>query len=173
MIFVKLVDRANRALGTVAAYCALVMMLAQIFSVVARYVFGYGIIAVQESVVYGHAIMFLLGAALVLRENGHVRVDIFYERYSPRTRLIVDLVGLSVFILPVVGVIFWFGLPYVVRSWSTFEGSRQSGGIPAIFLLKTAILVFALSMAAQAIAIALRLVNGTPEESWKRGSDHG
>ncbi|MCB1473069.1 MAG: TRAP transporter small permease subunit [Rhodobiaceae bacterium] len=173
MRFVTLVDRINQTLGTLAGGCALVMLLAQVFSVVTRYAFGYGIIAVQESVIYAHATMFLLGAGLVLRENGHVRVDVFYSTMSQRARHIVDLVGLTVFVMPVAGVIFWLGLPYVARSWATLEGSRQSGGLPAVFLLKTMLLVFAVSVALQAIAILIRLFSGDLEQGWKRADGHG
>jgi len=173
MAFVTLVDRINRALGVAAGWCALAMMLAQVFSVVARYVFGYGLIAVQEVVIYGHAIMFLLGAGFVLRENGHVRVDVFHAQYSDRTRRIVDLIGLLVFVLPVAGVILWVGVPYAARAWSTFEGSRQAGGLPVVYLLKTVIVVFAVSVAAQAAAIATRLWIGAPDAHWARGGAHG
>lgn len=173
MQFVVWVDRFNRALGTVAGWCALMMMLAQVFSVVARYAFGYGIISVQESVIYGHAIMFLFGAGYVLRENGHVRVDIFYAAMSDRTRRIVDLLGLVFFVLPVVLTIFWLALPYVGRAWSTLEGSRQSGGLPFVYLLKTAILVFSVSVGLQAIAILIRLLTGRTEQAWKDPAAHG
>lgn len=157
------IERVNRGLGRVAAYCAIVMLLAQVFSVVARYVFSFGIIAVQETVVYGHALIFLLGAAFVLQENAHVRVDVFYDAMSDRTRRIVNLIGLLFFVLPVAGVVLWYSWPYVTRSWSTFEGSRQSGGLPAIFLLKSAILIFGASLFLQVIATVGRIING---ETW-------
>lgn len=171
---IELIEKMNRGLGKIASWCALVMMLAQIFSVIARYVFNYGIISVQESVIYGHALMFLLGSAYLLQTNGHVRVDIFYNGvFSDRTRRIIDLIGLVFFVLPVVAAILWVGLPYVVRSWATLEGSRQSGGIPGIFLLKSAILVFAVSVGAQAVVIALKLWTGTPNAEWHDGAEHG
>lgn len=163
MPVLQAIDNINRGLGRVAAYCALVMMLAQVFSVVARYVFSYGIISVQESVVYGHSIMFLLGAAFVLQSNGHVRVDVFYTQFSPRTRRIVDLVGLIGFILPVAAMIGYYSWPYAARAWSTLEGSRQSGGLPAVYLLKSAILIFAASMFLQVVASATRVARG---ETW-------
>ena len=159
------IERVNRGLGRVAAYCAIVMMLAQVFSVVARYVFSFGIISVQETVIYGHALIFLLGAALVLQENGHVRVDVFYEGLSERTRRFVDLAALLFFVLPVACVVLWYSWPYVARSWSTLEGSRQSGGLPAVFLLKSAILVFAVSLILQVIATTARITKG---ESWEQ-----
>lgn len=158
------IDAANRWLAKIAAYCALAMLLAQVFSVFARYVFSYGLISVQETVVYGHAIMFLLGAAFVLQVNAHVRVDVFYALYSPRTRKIVDLIGLACFVLPITILIGWYAFPYIARSWSTLEGSRQSGGLPAVFLLKSAILVFAVSMSLQAISCILRILRG---EAWE------
>lgn len=159
------IDQVNRWLGRIAAYCALGMMLAQAFSVVARYVFSYGIISVQESVVYGHALIFLLGSAFVLGENGHVRVDVFYAVARARTRRIIDLVGLIGFVLPVAAVVLWYSWPYVARSWSVLEGSRQAGGLPAVFLLKTAMLVFALSILLQVVATVTRLLRG---ETWGR-----
>lgn len=166
------VERMNLILARIAAYCAVVMLLAQVFSVIARYVFSYGLISVQESVIYGHATLFLLGAAFVLRMNEHVRVDIFYAMLRPRARRIVDLVGLLGFVVPVAVLILWVGTPYVLRSWATLEGSRQSGGIPAIFLLKTAIVVFGVSVAAQAIATAAKLIFGIRDDAWAGTDGH-
>ena len=160
---IRSIEQFNRLLGKVAAYFALIMMLAQIFSVVARYVFSFGLISVQETVIYGHALIFLLGSAFVLQENKHVRVDVIYEALSHKARRWVDLIGLIGFVLPVAGVILWFSWPYVARSWSTFEGSRQAGGLPAIFLLKTAILIFAVSVLLQVVATVARILRG---ETW-------
>lgn len=160
---IEIIEKTNRQLGRIAAYCAVLMMLAQVFSVVARYVFSYGIIAVQETVVYGHALMFLLGAAVVLQTNEHVRVDVFYGSVKPRTRYLIDLIGLIGFVLPVALLIGYYSWPYVARAWSTFEGSRQSGGLPAVFLLKTAILIFSASLSLQVIATVAKLLRG---ESW-------
>jgi TRAP-type mannitol/chloroaromatic compound transport system permease small subunit len=171
---ISAIEKTNQALARVAAYCALLMMMAQVFSVIARYVFSYGLISVQESVIYGHSIMFLLGAAFVLRMNEHVRVDIFYDMFPPRTRHIVDLIGLVFFVLPVAGLILWVATPYVMRSWASLEGSRQAGGLPMIFLLKTAMLVFGVSVLAQAIALIAKIILTQQDEPWKiEGRTHG
>lgn len=163
---IELVEAVNRRLGRGVAWAALAMMLAQAFSVVARYVFSDGVIAVQEAVVYGHALLFLGGAAYVLQLNEHVRVDVFYAGYGTRLRRIVDIVALLVFVLPVVLVILWVSVPYIVRAWESLEGSRQAGGIPGVFLLKTAIGVFAVSVGLQAAATTLRLVRGRSAPGW-------
>lgn len=166
LLFIEGIEKANRGLGRFVSWCALGMMLCQVFAVVARYVFSYGIISVQEAVVYGHALLFLLGSACLLQFNQHVRVDIFYQWFSPKSRRVIDLLSMLLFILPVVAVIAWVGFPYVVRSWETLEGSRQAGGLPAIFLLKTAILVFAGTLFLQALATTLRLVFHLSEPHW-------
>ncbi|KAJ56310.1 hypothetical protein ACMU_05020 [Actibacterium mucosum KCTC 23349] len=165
---IRTIEQVNRVLGRIAAYCALVMMLAQVFSVVARYVFSYGIISVQETVVYGHALIFLLGSAFVLQENAHVRVDVFYGAVKARTRRMIDIVGLAFFALPVALLILWYAYPYVARSWSTLEGSRQAGGLPAVYLLKSAILIFAASIALQVIATLARIFGG---KNWGENTD--
>ncbi len=168
---VEAVEAINRALGKGAAWCALAMMLFQVFSVLVRYVFSYGLITFQEAVIYCHAILFLFGAAYVLQLNQHVRVDIFYNRMGKSGRRAIDLIALLLFVVPVAGVICWVSLPYVVRAWSTLEGSRQAGGLPAIFLLKTAIVVFAVSLALQAAATAARLLGGLKDPHWQEGDE--
>ena len=159
-------ETLNRLLGRIAAWTAIIMVFAQISSIIMRYLFSYGVLWMQESVVYGHAIMFLLGAAFVLQTNAHVRVDIFYAQCSHRTQRIIDLIGMLLFVLPVSCAILWSSWPYVEQSWLTLEGSRQAGGIPAIFLLKTAILIFAVSLISQAIATSLKLIFGYKDLAW-------
>lgn len=160
------VDASSRVLAAIAGSCALLMMFCQVFSVVARYVFSYGIISVQEAVIYGHSTLFLFGSAYLLQINAHVRVDIFYGMMSPALRKRVNMSAMLLFVLPVCSVIAWTSWTYVSRAWGTLEGSPQSGGIPAIFLLKTGILVFSISIILQALAISIRLFNGEADELW-------
>jgi len=161
------IETANKAIGQAASWCALAMMLFQMISVLLRYVFSYGLITFQEAVIYCHAILFMLGAAYVLQLNEHVRVDVIYASLGKAARRRIDIIALLFFVVPVAAVIGWFGLPYVVRSWATLEGSRQSGGIPAIFLLKTTIVVFAVSVGLQAICSAARLIDNDTVSQWQ------
>jgi TRAP-type mannitol/chloroaromatic compound transport system permease small subunit len=85
-----------------------------------------------------------------------VRVDIFYRDASPRTRAQIDLVGALVFLLPMAGLLLWISLPYAARSWAILERSKETAGIPAVFLLKTAIPLFAALLILQGIAQILR-----------------
>ncbi len=150
------IDWLNRTIGRAAAWLCLVVVAIQFAVVVLRYLFGIGSIWLQESIIYSHAAMFLLVAAWTLKNDGHVRVDIFYTSASPRTKAIVDLCGALLLLIPFAVAILWFSLPYVARSWATMEGSREASGLPLVFVLKTLIPVFAAMLILQGLAQAMR-----------------
>jgi TRAP-type mannitol/chloroaromatic compound transport system permease small subunit len=151
-----LIDRASAAIGRAAAWLGLVVVLVQFAVVVLRYAFGIGSIWLSESIIYGHASLIMLAAAWTLREGGHVRVDVFYAEASPRARAWIDLAGALLLLLPFMLALAWLSLPYVARSWAILEASRETSGLPAVFLLKTLIPIFALLMAMQGVAQAIR-----------------
>lgn len=154
--FAEIIDRLNEGIGRTLAWLTLGMVLLQFVVVVLRYVFGIGSVIAQEAIVYMHSIVFLGGAAYTLLHNGHVRCDIFYSDATPRTRAIVDLIGVFLFLLPMCIMIFWVSWPYVANAWAVLEGSPEGRlGIPAVFLLKTVILAFAALLALQAISMAV------------------
>lgn len=169
----NLVDRTVAGLGNAVSWACLAMVLLQVAAVLLRYVFSIGLIAAQEAVVYCHALIFLLASAGILQSNGHVRVDILYGMIGGRARRIVDVAGLAAFALPMAVTILVTAWPYVMRAWDSLEGSRQAGGLPAIYLLKTAILVFAATVAIQAAAIILRLCLRLPDPHWPGGGEAG
>jgi TRAP-type mannitol/chloroaromatic compound transport system permease small subunit len=150
------IERINSALGRAVAWCALVMVLVQVVVVGMRYVLGLGSIWLTETILYAHAALFLLGAAWTLHVGGHVRVDIFYAGARPRTKAWIDLVGAMIFLLPVAATLAWLSLPYVGRAWAILERSRESSGLPLVFLLKTLIPLFAVSLGLQGVAQAIR-----------------
>jgi len=133
------------------------MVLIQFSVVLLRYVFGIGWIWLQESIIYMHAIVFLIAAGYTLLHNGHVRVDIFYGGMSDRGKAVVDLIGGLLFLLPMCVMVLWVSFPYVASSWAVLEVSQEGdSGIPAVFLLKSAILLFALVVAMQGVALMAR-----------------
>lgn len=155
----------NEWLGRAIAWLTLAMVLVTAGIVLARYGFDSGSIAVQESVIYLHAMVFLLGAAFTLKRGGHVRVDILYQRLGERGRAWVDLLGTVLLLLPVAGFIVWVSWSYVSDSWGLLEGSREAGGLPGVFLLKSLIVAFAVLMILQGvaeIARAIRRLRGEP-----------
>jgi TRAP-type mannitol/chloroaromatic compound transport system permease small subunit len=150
------IGRLTSALGRAAAWLALVVVLLQFALVVARYLFGLGSVWLTETVIYAHAALFMLTAAWTLQVGGHVRVDIFYADASAHTKALIDLVGALVLLLPFMVVLIWLSIPYAARSWSILEHSQEASGLPVVFVLKTLIPLFALLMALQGIAQAIR-----------------
>ncbi|MEM0985183.1 MAG: TRAP transporter small permease subunit [Pseudomonadota bacterium] len=156
-VLVAILDRVSGiALGGAIAL-GLMMLFAQAGVVVARYVFGLSFSWLSELVTYGFAGLFLLGAAAALRDDGHVRVDILRERFSPKGRAAIDLIGAYFFIFPICLLIFWAAIsPSFVRAWMNFEGSRESDGLPLLFLFRTLIPAFAALLMAQGLSQALK-----------------
>lgn len=150
------IDRLNVAIGRAVAWLVLAVVLLQFALVVARYLFGLGSIWLTETVIYAHAALFMLAAAWTLHASGHVRVDVFYADASARTRARADLIGALLLLLPFMLVLLWLSVPYAARSWAIFEHSQEASGLPLVFVLKTLIPLFALLMALQGIAQAIR-----------------
>ena len=160
-----LLDRFAETTGRVIAWLTLAMVLITFAVVILRKLFETGSIALQESVSYLHAAVFMLGAAYTLKQDGHVRVDILYQKFTPRTRAWVDLLGTLLLLFPVCLYIFFSSLEYVGASWSMLEGSREAGGLDGVFLLKTAIPVMAVLLLLQGCSIVLHkllLLAGQP-----------
>lgn len=149
-------DAVNRLVGSVVRWFALAMMLLQFLVVLLRYVFGVSDIALNESVLYLHAALFMLGAGYTLLVDGHVRVDIFYASASPRSRSIIDICGHLFLLIPSMLVIFYWSWPSVRNSWAVLEGPISVGGIPASFLLKSLIPAFCILLVVQSLSCLLR-----------------
>jgi len=155
-----MLDRFSVLLGKASAWLTLFMVLVTFVVVVLRYIFDAGLIWLQESVVWMHGFVFMVGAAYTLQQEEHVRVDIFYREMGPRGRAWVDLIGISVFLLPLCALLGWKSFDYVAVSWQLQEASRESGGLPypLIPLLKSILVVMPITVGLQGIALLSRCV---------------
>ena len=154
--FAHHLEALNEWVGRVLSWLTLLMVLVTFAVVVLRYVFDMGWIAMQESITYMHALLFLGAAAYTLKHQGHVRVDIFFHKFSRRGQAWVDLLGSLFLLMPVSVFIAGVSWDYVAGSWALLEGSREAGGLPGVFLLKTMILVMSGLLFLQGLANALR-----------------
>ena len=127
--------------GKAAAWLTIVMVLLTFAIVILRYGFNLGWIWLQESVTYLHVTVFMVATAWTLQQDGHVRVDIFYTKMPDRKRAIVDLLGTALFLVPFCIFILVTAWPYVGSSWKLLEASREAGGLPLVYLLKSLILL--------------------------------
>ncbi|MDH5710831.1 MAG: TRAP transporter small permease subunit [Gammaproteobacteria bacterium] len=155
----KAIERLIDWTGRAVSWLTLFMVIVTFVVVVLRYLFDTGLIAIQESISYMHAAVFLVGAAYTLQQEGHVRVDIFYSRFGEQARAWVDLCGALFMLMPFMFFIGWMSWEYVMDSWNVLEGSREAGGLPGVFLLKSLILVMSALLMLQSVAQVMRALN--------------
>ena len=151
-----MIDRVIDWTGRAVAWLTFAMIAATCVVVVLRYGFDTSAIMLQESVIYMHGMVFMLGLAYTAQHDGHVRVDVLYGRMSARARAVVNLAGHLVLTAPLCATIFFTSLDYVASSWAVLESSQEVGGIPAVFALKTLIPLAASMLLAQAAVLSVR-----------------
>lgn len=156
--FVRVVSAINYWVGKVMSWLALAVVLVCFTVVIQRDVFGITYLWMQDLFVWLAGAMFTSVAGFALLNNAHVRVDIFYSRWSTRGKAIADLIGVVVFLLPFVIVVGVYAVPFVQRSWRFYEGSANVGGMPGLFILKSFILVFCVLVGLQGLAWAARSI---------------
>lgn len=166
LYILKCLNGISEWVGRCCAWLSLGAVLVM-FTVVALQLFDMGSVALQESVMYLHGILFMLAAGYTLKHNGHVRVDIFYRNFSPRQKAWVEILGTCVLTIPVCVLILYMCYPYVELSWSLLEGSREQGGLPLLYVLKSVLLLmpalFMLQAVAQMLAAILYLLGHNPD----------
>lgn len=155
-IVIRAIDAFTELMGKVLAWACLAMVLIMGAVVLMRYAFQQNSIAVQEVVTYFHGAVFMLGAAFTLKANEHVRVDIFFQRFSPKTQAWVNVLGTVLLLLPVCFFILIISWDYVALSWRVHESSREAGGLGGVYFLKSLILLMPISLILQGIAEILR-----------------
>lgn len=176
-----LIDRISGAALGAAMVSGLVLLFAQLAVVVLRYAFGLSFTWLSEVVMYAFAAMFMLGAAGALRDGAHVRVDILRPRFGEAGRHWIELAGAYLFLFPICMRIITTSEAGLTRSWMLLEGSRESDGLPILFLFKTLVPALAVLLMAQGLSeslkAALRLTGALPPEPPEQlnveGGGHG
>lgn len=156
-----MLDRISTTIGKASAWLTLFMVIVTFVVVVLRYVFDVGLIWLQESVIWMHAVVFMIGAAYTLQQEQHVRVDIFYRATTPQRRAWIDLIGVLVFLLPLCALLALKSFDFVALSWRLHEASRESGGMPypMVPLLKSILIVMPVMLGLQGVSMLLRCIH--------------
>lgn len=149
---VNAIDWINSWVGRIVAWLTLATVVICGSVVVLRYSVGMGKVWLQELFVWTHAMTFLLAAGFAYLLNAHVRVDIFYARLGPRGKAWIDLFGVIFLLMPWLVLLGWTSWTYVFYSWQTGEISVQSNGMPAMYVLKSALLGFVFLVGLQGLA---------------------
>jgi TRAP-type mannitol/chloroaromatic compound transport system permease small subunit len=154
--FADLVDGINDRIGRAIAWLVLAMVVLLCAQVVARNAFDWASQGLAESATRLHALVFMLGLGYTLTRDEHVRVDLLSRRWSPRGKALMELLGVTFLLSPFCLLLFFSSLDYVADSWRVLESSRETGGLPGVFLMKTVILLAALLLLLAGLARAAR-----------------
>lgn len=172
-------DRMTGIVSGLAMFAAIFLVTIQLVTIISSYALGLSFTWLSELVIYAFATLFMLGSSVALRNTAHVRVDILRPRFGEDGRNWVELVGIYLFLFPIMIRILQTGEQGLARSWSLFEGSRESDGLPILYIFKTLVPVFAVLMIIQglseALKAALRITGKLPpaEETHPEGAGHG
>ena len=153
MKYLQFINKINIVLGKFFSWSLLIMVILTFLIVILRYLFNIGFIWMQELVRYLYASVFMLCAAYTLANDEHVRVDIFYSNLENKHKIIINVIGSLIFLIPVCFCILYYSYTYVINSWAQLEGSLEERGLHAVYLLKTLIWAFAIMLALQSIYI--------------------
>lgn len=148
----KKIDFFNEKIGIFTSYLCIPMILVTFLVAFMRYALDFGSIAIQEIIIYLHALIFTIGGAYTLKNNMHVRIDIFYNKFSISKKKFIDFYGTVFFLIPTCILIFITSFNYVLSSVLLLESSKESGGLPILYLLKIYILLLAFTLFLQAIS---------------------
>jgi TRAP-type mannitol/chloroaromatic compound transport system permease small subunit len=152
----KFIDQMSEYVGKATSWLAIILVLIVCYDVVTRYIFNISSVAVQELEWHIFAVMFLLGATYTLKNDNHVRVDIFYSRLTPKNKAIVNLVGVFVFLVPFCIIILITSFYFVLNSFNVLESSPDPGGLPARYILKSILPISFFLLLLQGISLGLK-----------------
>ena len=147
-----IIDLFNEKIGVLTSYLTIPLILITFFVAFMRYALDFGSIAIQEITIYLHALIFTVGASYTLKNNMHVRIDIFYNKFSDNLKKNINLFGTIFFLLPSCILIFITSFNYVISSIMLLESSKEAGGLPILYVLKSYILLMVFSLFLQGIS---------------------
>lgn len=147
-----------RFVGQWVSWLCVFLVLDVFFTVIMRYIFNQPSIMLQEAGIWMHSMIFMLGIAYTLADDEHVRVDIFYRSASQKQQQLTDLLGTTFLLMPVCFYLISNSWHYVMISWRIGERSSEVGGLPALYLLKSLLLVLPFLLILQGLSIILRSI---------------
>ena len=171
-------DAFSERIGVAVSWLTTALVLVVCFDVLTRYVFNFSMVWVQELEWHIFSLIFLFGAGYTLKHDQHVRVDLIYDRRSPKAKAAINLLGTLLFLIPFCVVLIWSSQDFVLNSFSVQETSENPGGLPARYLLKSCIPLAAVLLLLQGVSLSIRsgltLAGKLPLEPGERvdGGDH-
>ncbi len=162
----SLLDKAAIWSGHVVGWLLIPMILSLAYEVTARYVFGKPTVWAYDMTFMLFGAFFMLGAAFTLQRGGHIRTDMLYGAWRPRTQAAVDLVGYLVFFAPLVFVFIYTGWEYFATAWANNERFVSSPWAPVVWPFKLVIPVTGVLLLIQGTAEVMRCVVAIDQDRW-------
>ena len=155
---IALIDGLNRWAGSFAGWIGLLMVLVVVCDVIMRYLFSISYVFIQELEWHLFGVLFLSGAGYTLSRDSHVRVDVFYQRFSEKNKAWVNLLGVLFFLLPGCFMVIDTSWGFAANSFAIGETSPDPGGLHARYILKSFIPAGFALIFLQGISMALKSV---------------
>ncbi|MGD8268479.1 MAG: TRAP transporter small permease subunit [Desulfobacterales bacterium] len=162
----------NTWVGNFVAWATALVVVVVFVDVVMRYAFQVSFVFTQEMEWHLFAFIFLMGAGYTLLKDGHVRVDIFYQRASAKTQAWINLIGVLFFLIPGCYMIIATSLNFVYNAWAVMEGSPDPGGIPYRFVLKACIPAGFILVLLQGVSMGIKSLMTIMGRQIETGEDH-
>ena len=156
--YITISERLVEALGRFASWLTLLLVVIICGDVISRYLFNKSSVAIYELEWHIFSMIFLLGAAYAFKHDRHVRVDVVYSRLSPKAQAWINLVGTVVLLLPFCVILLIEGWDFVTNSYRLLESSADAGGLPARYIIKSAIPVGFLFVTIQAFSVICKSI---------------
>lgn len=155
----RAINRVSDLLGKTAALLLILLLLNVFYDVIMRYLFNDVSIGMQELEWHLFAAVFMLGVPYAIRIDGHVRVDLIYERWGYRTKAWIDLLATLLFLLPFTLLVAWYGIGFARDAFVLGETSGDPGGLPYRWLIKSLIPFAFLFMGISGLGLLLKCIN--------------
>ncbi len=146
-----LLEKIIKKIGDTCSWLSFILVILISLDVFLRYVFNFSSASLYELEWHMFAVIFMIGSSLTLQKDEHVRVDVFYNKFSDKGKNIINLIGNIIFLLPFSLVIFYTSIPFVEDSFRILESSPDPGGLPFRFFIKSIIPISFLLLALQGI----------------------
>jgi TRAP-type mannitol/chloroaromatic compound transport system permease small subunit len=139
--FCKMIDETIRRIGEYFSWLNAILVVVIILQVVLRYVFGQGLVVLEELQWHLYGVGIMLGLSYCVVTDSHIRLDLLYDRFPQRGKEQVELFGNLVLVLPIVAIILLHGWPFLMESWRVGESSDSPIGICCRYVIKSFLLI--------------------------------
>ena len=159
-----MIDNITESIGNFLSYVLFLMVTLIVASILLRFIFNIGNIAIQELIMYLHALLFMFGISYAYKEDSHVKIDILSNSISPKNSQILSIIGFIFFVMPFAIFLIYISADMTMKSWSILEGSSEAGGLNLVFVLKTIIPLTGILILLQGISKLLKNIESLKNE---------